>query len=55
MGEVQVEKLISDSTINLRGPSKSRKDKSIFRVFKIPYKTQNTEQNKSNSLIIYYT
>ena len=51
-GEMQVEQLIFDSIINLRGPSKSHKDKSRFRVSKIPYKTQDTEQNKSNSLIM---
>ena len=37
-GEVQVEQLMSDSIINLRGLSKLCKDKSRFCVSKIPYK-----------------
>ena len=51
-GEVQVEQLMYDSVINLRGPNKYRKDKYIFRVSNIPYKTQDMEQNTSNSSII---
>ena len=42
-GEVQVEQLMYDSVINLRGPNKYRKDKYIFRVSNIPYKTQDME------------
>ena len=50
--EVQVEQVMYNSIINLRGPIKSHKDKSRFRVSKIPYKTQDMEQNTSNSSII---
>ena len=46
-GEVQVEQLMSDTIINLRGPSKYRKDKSRFCVSKITYKTQDTECNST--------
>ena len=49
-GEVQIEQPMSDSIINLRGQRESRKDKSRFHVSKIPCKTQDIEQNKSNSL-----
>ena len=49
---MQVELLISYSIINLRGPSKSHKDKSIFRVYEIPYKTQDTERNALDRSII---
>ena len=45
--EEKVIQLMSGSTINIRGTSKSQKDKSIFRVSKIPYKTQDTEPNKT--------
>ena len=44
-GEFQVEQLMYDSIIKLRGPSKSHKDKLIFCVSNIPYKTQDMERN----------
>ena len=43
--ELQVEQFMYDSIINLRGPSKSQKDKSIFHVYKIQYQTLDTEWN----------
>ena len=49
---MQVEQLMSDSNINLRGPSKSSKGKSIFRASNIPYKTQYMERNTSDISII---
>ena len=51
-GEVKVEQLMSDSIINLRGPSKPCKDKSRLRLSKILYKTQDMERNTSNNLIM---
>ena len=51
-GEVQVEKLMYDPIINLRGQSKHRKDKSRFCVSKILYKTQDMERSMSNCSII---
>ena len=52
-GEVQVEQLMSDLIINLRGPSKYSKDRYIFCVSNILYnKTQYTERNKSNISIM---
>ena len=51
-GEVQVEQLMSDSIINLRGPSKSSKDKLRFPVSNISYKAQDTNQNTSKFSII---
>ena len=44
---MQVEKSMFDSIINLRGPSKSHKDKLRFRVSNIMYKTQDTEHNST--------
>ena len=44
-GEVKVEQLMYVSIINLRGPSKTHKNKLGIHVIKIPYQTQDTEQN----------
>ena len=49
--EMKMEQQMPDSIINFRGPSEYRKDKLNFCVSKIPYKTQDTEQNTSNSFI----
>ena len=38
--------------VNQSKPSKSRKDKSRFRVSNIPYKIQDAERNMPNSSII---
>ena len=44
-GEVHVGKLMYDSIINSKGPSKPQNDKLIFHVNKIPYQTQDTKHN----------
>ena len=46
-GEVQVEKLMYDSIINLRGPSKSQKEKLDFVSINILYQALETEWYKT--------
>ena len=46
--EVYVQQFIFDLITKLRGPSKSHKDKSRFRVINIPYQTKVIEHNTTH-------